>query len=103
VLDEACHWPPFFSQSALVLYWAMSADEPGPVDGLAEGDGDDAPLDEVPEPLDPLPDPLLSDVPDVPLGLLLPGACAAAMAGARPMTTTRSANRILFISSSSKR
>jgi hypothetical protein len=58
VLVDACHWPPFFSQSVLVLYCDMSAEVPVPlVDGLAEGDVVDDPPD------DPL-EPLLSELPE---------------------------------------
>jgi hypothetical protein len=70
VLVAACHWPPFFSQSAFVLYCDRSLGAPLPIEGLAEGDvaGDD-PLEEPgPEVLGPL---------ELPLGLLLselPGA-----------------------------
>jgi hypothetical protein len=94
VLVVACHWPPFFSQSALVLYCDMSVDDPLPlVAGLAEGDVDEPP-DEVLEPLEL--EPLLSELPDAP-----EPACAAARLGARPMTATSSANSSLFMAYSS--
>jgi hypothetical protein len=90
LLDAACHIPPAFSQSALVVYFDISAD------GLAAGDdelpdvlGVEAPLPDV------LPEPLLPDVPDGVLELpgLLPVPpvldAAAAIAGARATTATR--------------
>jgi hypothetical protein len=77
MLDEACHWPPFFSQSAFVLYCDTSLDDPLPIEGLADGDVADDPLDEpelpeVPElpPMLPLPVLPFSELPDVPPGLL---------------------------------
>jgi hypothetical protein len=89
----ACHMPPAFSQSDFVVYFEKSLVVP---DGLAEGEPED-PLDppDVPD-VDPLPDPVPLFVPD---GLLepevsfpppLPPVWAAAIAGARAMTATKS-------------
>jgi hypothetical protein len=89
----ACHMPPAFSQSAFVVSLERSLAVP---DGLADGEFED-PLDEPPDEPDvePLPAPVPLDVPD---GLLepelpeplLPPVWAAAIAGARAMTATKS-------------
>jgi len=76
-----------------------------PVDGLAEGEVADDPLEEPelelpellePEPLPELPIPGLED-PGFSLEPLVP--CAATRAGARPTTTTSNVSRIFFIAS----
>jgi hypothetical protein len=103
VLVAACHWPPFFSQSAFVLYCERSLDPPLPIEGLADGDVGDDPLGEpepeVPEPLEPPFGLLLSELPGAPVEPP-PVPWAAARAGARPMTTTSSVNKNFFIASS---
>jgi hypothetical protein len=89
----ACHIPPAFSQSDFVVNFEKSLVVP---DGLAEGELGD-PLDppDVPD-VEPLPDPVPLFVPDgllepeVPEPLPLPPVWAAAIAGARAMTATKS-------------
>ena len=105
--EPVCHVPPFFSQSACVLYCEKSGfvdgladgvDVPVPVDGLADGDDVDDPLLEFE--LEPAP---LEGA----LGLLLlllsepvappPAPCADARTGANPMTRTSITKRHFFI------
>ena len=102
VLVDACHIPPFFSQSDCVLYCERSplvdglADvpelepgvEPLPVDGLADGEVVDVEESE-PEPVEGV---LVLPLPDVP-----PEVWAAAITGSRPSARTSMTNRHFFI------
>ena len=99
-LVAACHWPPAFSQSALLLSWDRSLDVP-PVEGLADG--------EVEGEADPF------DFPELgvsallgPLGLLMPEPAggledpplelwAATSAGVKAMARASTVNRTFFI------
>jgi hypothetical protein len=103
LLAAVCHIPPAFSQSAFVVYCERSPEAP---DGLAAGDE----LDPLPDVLgivelpvlEPVPE-LLPDVdpeglePDPLPGLGVLGDCAAAIAGARATSATRTATKIVVM------